>query len=926
MKSDGIIQRLTGVALRAGLILIFFFPTYNFLWAQDEPDSYLSRFTEVSRAYARNPQSVEALYNLTHFYFDNSHPLRNLPLAMQYARLTEDRQIYLLRNDKVNELVRLQRKNITIATIRDLKNAIVTAAFTAVRLRDDMPIIEIDQYLVAFGDNSDLVKMLRERRFQMVYRETMDHGSADECYAFFTTYPGIAESEQVEERLTRLAIERMETMGTIAAVDSLAACYEKSNTVRRAAERRKGQLAYVEALRGGAIADYSDYLSRYPASDESQLARDRIDHLLEIDLARRTTAMELAHFADSNSDLAIADQALARLRRIIYSTRDVEAAQYYVDHFKLDPYWSEVYSRYYLWHAVEGNGAPLDRFARLHDDFPFPHALEDDLERAYDIDALPLMDDYTEKAYDRYAEYIRNLIGKAIAVVPMQRMLQPLLRECRYSDALFRLEQFEICFDNQYRYQYDELQRLLSTSMPGRTLRAEKVDSCGVVLHPAVNAADKRLYFSDGRRICSARRNGSRWVVADTVSVAGAFGANLEFFGFSADGMQMVLGSGGDIWIADRDGDGWRVSDIPPYPVNTDYIETDAYLLPDGSGMLLASDRPGGQNLQPSGTNFHGDTALATDLWFIPYSQQHWGTPVNLGIKVNSIYSERSPILSRNLKTLYFVSDGNVGLGYGDVYVTERTDLEDWTSWSAPENMGREVNSAFRETSLSFSPDESRIYLSSNCTGTSFAAYSFPTNHSTQSTAGSYVLNVGDLGRTLVRVQVADVARQTIEQVVDYGGKTETVDLNLYSDRRYALLADAGTQFVSATVVKPADLGRYRLPAYTYEELVAMDRPLPLPVVQFSSGGDVLLPVAQMQLEQLARFLKQHPQAVVEFVVDVAGSDARQCFDLALGRGAVLRDFLSARGIAARRMMVSPYGNVRAGMSGADAVGVRFRE
>lgn len=894
------------------------------LKAQVQPDDYQTRFAALSRAYAKNPRSVEALYNLTQFYFDNAHPMRNLPLAMQFATMTEEWHTYLLQNDKVNELIRLQRNNITLPVIRELRQAIADAALNTVRLRTDMDEAELDAYAATFGDDAELMKLVRQRRFVLLYDNTVASGTADQCYDFITTYPGIAESERVEARLIQLTAPLIEDMESAAAVDSMAARYAQSAAVRRAAERRKAQLAFTDAAVGGTIADYSRFLARYPASDESEQARERIDRLQQIDLARRTTAKELAQFADSNADQDIADQALARLRRLIYTTHDATAAQYYVDHFKLDAYRSEVYSHYYAWHSVEGNAAPLERFAAANPDFPFLRALESDLERAAEIDTVPLLEDYIETAYDRYADYIRHMMGKAIAVVPLQRMLQPLLRDRRYADALYRVEQFEICFDNQWQSQYDELRRLLATATAARTLRLELADS-GQVLHPAVNPADGCLYFSDGNLVRRATGKGGRWHPTDTVRIDGAGESPLSFFGFNADGSRMVLGQGGDIWFAERDGDGWRMSDLLPWPVNTDYVETDAYLLPDGSGMLLASDRPGGLNLQPSGANFHGDTALATDLWFIPYASHRWGTPVNLGIKVNTAYSERWPLLSRNLKTLYFVSDGHVGLGYGDIYMVERTDIEDWTSWLEPQNLGREVNSPFREGGISFAPDERRLYLSTNAGGT-YEAYSFATSHSNANTAGTYVLDVSDLGRSLVRVQVADVAQQTTTQVVDFGGGESSVSLNLHSDRRYALLADAGTQFVTAGIVSPREMGSYRLPAYTYEELVAMDRPLPLPVVDFSADGDVLLPVAQLQLAQLARFVGAHPQAVIEFVVDVAGSDARQCYDLSLLRCDALRDFMTGHGIAAGRIMLSAWGNARVGMGGADAVGVRFRE
>ena len=707
----------------------------------------------------------------------------------------------------------------------------------------------------------------------MVFDGLLARGSVGDCYAFMQTYPGTAEAERLGERIGDKAAAAFAEANTTEEVEAMEATYPSIPNVRRAADRRKARLAFLAADNDGSLEAYNTFLMRYPASDESEQARNRIDHLLEADLAKRNTAMELAHFADSNSDLDIADRALARMRRLIYTQRDASAAQYYVDHFKLDSYYAEVYSRYYSWYAVEGNSAPLRRFADANPDFPFPRALEDDLERASDIDAATLLDDYAEKSYDRYADYVRQMMGKAIAIVPLQRMLQPLLNERRYADALFRVEQFEICFDNQWQGQYDQLRRLISTPSRNGVRRVE-------------NEVQQRT-----------------------------------------SGDRRTLSRDGDVWIAEYDeaDSNWRVSDIPPFPVNTDYIETDAYVLPDGSGILLASDRPGGYNLQASGDNFHGDTALATDLWFIPYTGNRWGTPVNLGPKVNTPYCERYPVISRNLRTLYFVSDAHTGLGYGDIYVVERTDPSDWTSWGEPRNLGREVNSAFREADLSLSADERRLWFTSNASG-SWETYSVATTHDTVGACSSFGLNVGDLGASLVRLYVADVDHQTVTQVVESGQWSEfngQCNLNMRRGTRYTLLADAGTNFIIATAVDPDLIDVYRLPAYTYEDLVAMDRPLPLPMVTFSVDGADLLPVAQLQLEQLARFLSVHPAAVAELLVDVPGLDARHAYDLSRQRCETLRDFLSQRGIAAARLLLSPYGNARKGM---DGVSIRFRE
>ena len=83
--------------------------------------------------------------------------------------------------------------------------------------------------------------------------------------------------------------------------------------------------------------------------------------------------------------------------------------------------------------------------------------------------------------------------------------------------------------------------------------------------------------------------------------------------------------------------------------------------------------------------------------------------------------------------------------------------------------------------------------------------------------------------------------------------------------------------------------------------------------------------MARLQLEQLARFLVRQPEAVVEFGVNVPGTDARRCYDLSLQRAEALRVFLAERGVDPARVLLSPYGNVHAGPRASASVSVRFR-
>lgn len=896
-------------------------------WAQDAPEDYAARFSRLSKAYVEQPASVEALYELAMFYFDNSHPMRSLPEAMNYIQRAEEEHIRLLEKNKIRELTRLGRKGIDLVMLRQTKQAIVEAARNTVELRNDMSCSEIDAYLASFGDDAELSRQLKQRRLQRVYEDALSAGTPEAWYRFAVAYPGTIEAALMEERLRQEAPAIFAGIDSEEQADSVAAVYGQSPSITQEARRVKSRIAFRQAEREGTLAAYNRYLDRYPTSSESQTARERTDAFIETDLARRTTALELAHFADSNADLPLADDALARMRQLIVANHDVAAAQYYVDHFPLDPYRNEVYAQFFSWYTVEGNGAPLQEFVRANPDFVYPSALEDELERAADIDSVPLNQPYKEADYGQYADYVRRLMGKAIAIVPVQRMLQPLLATHNYRGAIERAQRFAICFENQWQGQYNDYLRLVGSPTTGRGLRRELADSVGID-HPVVNAGDGRLYYTRrtpaGNSIAYAEQQGGAWRPAGSVTfVGGQAPADIELFNFYADGNRMLLGSGGDIWIAERDGDGWRISDLPPWPVNTDYVETDAYMLPDGSGLLLASDRPGGRNLQPSGSNFHGDTALASDLWFIPYSHQHWGTPVNVG--VNTPYCERSPILSRNLKTLYFVSDGYTGLGYGDVYKAERTSTDDWTTWSTPVNAGREVNSAFRELGISLGPDESRLYIASD-RNLPAALYSCAAWHDRVASYGSFKVNVEGLEPYLFRVRVVDMERQEVAYSADYVGHGSTVAVNVQREGRYLLLADAGSRFVPAVPIDGDLSGVTLLQGFTLRQLVASDRAMPLHAVAFDDSTGTLLPVAAMQLEQLALFLEQHAGAKVEFSIDVAGSDVGDCYRKSLERGMALRNFLAAHGVAATRVIVSPYGNVNVGAAGRSAVAVRFRE
>lgn len=102
------------------------------------------------------------------------------------------------------------------------------------------------------------------------------------------------------------------------------------------------------------------------------------------------------------------------------------------------------------------------------------------------------------------------------------------------------------------------------------------------------------------------------------------------------------------------------------------------------------------------------------DLYVSLYNDEDgkWSIPRNLGEVVNTPLAEVSPYLAADRKTLYFASEGHLGYGGFDLFMTKRLD-NSWTKWSHPENLGPIINSDDHDLYYSVSALADYAYFSS---------------------------------------------------------------------------------------------------------------------------------------------------------------------------------------------------------------------
>ncbi|HQH40781.1 MAG TPA: OmpA family protein [Bacteroidales bacterium] len=153
-----------------------------------------------------------------------------------------------------------------------------------------------------------------------------------------------------------------------------------------------------------------------------------------------------------------------------------------------------------------------------------------------------------------------------------------------------------------------------------------------------------------------------------------------------------------DIYVTYRQGAEWTEPENLGSPVNTSASEKQPSISPDGKTLYFASNRPGGKG--------------GLDIWCSTRKEDGtWQNPVNLGDSINTPKDEQSPFIHADNSTLYFSSNGHIGMGGYDIYVTRRR-MD--SAWSTPVNLGYPINTWRDEIGLIVNASGNRAYFATN--------------------------------------------------------------------------------------------------------------------------------------------------------------------------------------------------------------------
>ena len=396
-----------------------------------------------------------------------------------------------------------------------------------------------------------------------------------------------------------------------------------------------------------------------------------------------------------------------------------------------------------------------------------------------------------------------------------------------------------------------------------------------------------------GRPINTDDNEGAQTITAD--------GKQLFFIGCNRK--RTGLGSC-DIYRSLRKGKTWSEPENLGAPVNSSKWESQPSVSADGKTLYFVSNRPGGEG--------------GMDIWVTHLAPNgKWTNPRNLGDVINTPFSEETPFIHPDGKTLYFTSNGHVGMGGKDIYVTRKDSVG---NWSKPENLGYPINTWNDEQGLFVAASGAYAYFSSDRDGGfgKLDIYGFELHDAVQPTRVTYVkgrVTDKETGRPLgAKFELIDI--ETSEVVVNSESDPEDGSflVTLPVDHEYALNVSKDKYlFHSEHFALPKQdvlTEPYRMDVAL--QPIKFGEKVVLKNVFFETASFALLPESKVELNKLVAFMENNATIRIEIGghTDNVGT-AEDNQSLSENRAKSVRNYIIDNGVSADRIDYRGYGETQ---------------
>lgn len=159
-----------------------------------------------------------------------------------------------------------------------------------------------------------------------------------------------------------------------------------------------------------------------------------------------------------------------------------------------------------------------------------------------------------------------------------------------------------------------------------------------------------------------------------------------------------------DIYMSTRIGDGWsELKSLGPNINGVKTWESQPSISADGKTLYFAS-------IRESNIGFDPDNPTSDIYYSTKDEKGNWTKAKNLGSKINTPGNEKSPFIHSDSQTLYFSSDGHLGIGGYDIFFSKFRDGD----WTKPVNIGYPINTKNNDLGFVVNTQGTKAYFASN--------------------------------------------------------------------------------------------------------------------------------------------------------------------------------------------------------------------
>ncbi|MBN1198312.1 MAG: OmpA family protein [Bacteroidales bacterium] len=358
-----------------------------------------------------------------------------------------------------------------------------------------------------------------------------------------------------------------------------------------------------------------------------------------------------------------------------------------------------------------------------------------------------------------------------------------------------------------------------------------------------------------------------------------------------------------DIYYSEYKNDEWQEIKNAGSRINKPTSwESQPSISTDGTVLFFVSDRPGGYG----GYDIYKATRN---------SNGEWGSPVNMGPLINSSGNEKSPFIHPDGKTLYFSSDGWMGMGGYDVFYTR---LQDDGTYRKPENLGYPINSPEDEVGFFVSTDGTRGFYASNKLKEhgGWDLYSFDLYDKARPEKVLFikgrVKDENSFEPVKARIELRNVETQKINEVSLDSTTGKYVAVAPFDNDYIMTIKKEGYVYESKYISRIDST--FETPATVDMEIqpIVLEKSYRINDIYFAFNSYELTPESKVVLDQLTEFLELNNSLSIQIqgYTDAIGNDAVNLI-LSENRAKSVYDYLVANKVPANRLTFKGFGETQ---------------